>query len=516
LALAVLAAVGVARADIVHLKNGRTMQGTVEEDTGKTIVLKTESGRVTLMKTQIASIEKEEPKPADSEPGAAGAAPVASGSDTVAIVRLIRAEKFGDAERALETIRALGRDRQSDETRLSAVVGQLGKMASLRPLLDKWCASAPRSWAARVVRGDSCVESAWEARGTGWAQSVQQEGWKLFRERLAQAKDDLEVASHVDARDSYAPSRLVTVARGLDLSEDAIEQYVSQAVAADPRCFNVYLTRVWSLKPRWGGTNELMFAFARKAAQDHPDDPAIAMAIVAAHEDFAEYTIGQMGKARDKARAYLEGEDVKKEIDDILDRVLAKYPKAGWACSRRANLARIGGDAEGRLKWLRRAAELGDASGANELAVAYEQGQGVAKNDAEALKWLARAAALGHPVAISDLGWHYDSGTGVAADPARAVALYREAAELDDGGGTFNLACCYHRGTGVEKDEAESLRLLQRAADLGLPRALFALGYAYAKGDGVPVDKAKAKKLLEAAAAKGSQEAKALLPTLKD
>jgi len=48
-------------------------------------------------------------------------------------------------------------------------------------------------------------------------------------------------------------------------------------------------------------------------------------------------------------------------------------------------------------KWLRKAADQGDASAQYNLGIAYARGDGVAKNEAEALKWFRMAAEQGEP-----------------------------------------------------------------------------------------------------------------------
>ena len=44
------------------------------------------------------------------------------------------------------------------------------------------------------------------------------------------------------------------------------------------------------------------------------------------------------------------------------------------------------------MKWYRRAAEQGDAAAQNNLAICYENGQGVEQDNEEAVKWYRKAA----------------------------------------------------------------------------------------------------------------------------
>ena len=58
----------------------------------------------------------------------------------------------------------------------------------------------------------------------------------------------------------------------------------------------------------------------------------------------------------------------------------------------------------------------------------YSRGNGVTRNDEEALRWYRMAADQGHAGAQNNLGWLYDEGRGVPADAMEAARWYRKAA----------------------------------------------------------------------------------------
>ena len=62
----------------------------------------------------------------------------------------------------------------------------------------------------------------------------------------------------------------------------------------------------------------------------------------------------------------------------------------------------------------------------------YANGEGVARDYAEAVRWYRKAAEQGHAVAQNKLGVRYARGEGVARDYAEAVRWYRKAAEQGD------------------------------------------------------------------------------------
>ena len=59
------------------------------------------------------------------------------------------------------------------------------------------------------------------------------------------------------------------------------------------------------------------------------------------------------------------------------------------------------------LKWYRKAAEMGHASGQNTLGYMYKNGLGVAKDYAEAFKWYKMSAEQGYDAGQNNLGYMY-------------------------------------------------------------------------------------------------------------
>ena len=88
---------------------------------------------------------------------------------------------------------------------------------------------------------------------------------------------------------------------------------------------------------------------------------------------------------------------------------------------------------------IRQAAEKGDAEAQFNLATMYTNGEGVTKDDAEAVRWFRRAAEQGHAAAQYNLGVSYANGEGVTKDDAEAIRWYRLAAEQGHAAAQYNL-----------------------------------------------------------------------------
>ena len=166
------------------------------------------------------------------------------------------------------------------------------------------------------------------------------------------------------------------------------------------------------------------------------------------------------------------------------------------------------------VKWLRKAAEQGNASGQSFLGYMYQYGLGVSKDYAEAVKWYRKSAEQGYAGGQNGLGYMYQYGLGVSKDYSEAVKWYRKSAEQGDAAAQSNLGYMYQYGLGVSKDYAEAVKWYRKAAEQGNAIAQSFLGHMYENGYGVTKNLTEAKKWYEKAAAQGNEYAKGRLKVL--
>jgi TPR repeat protein len=98
-------------------------------------------------------------------------------------------------------------------------------------------------------------------------------------------------------------------------------------------------------------------------------------------------------------------------------------------------------------------AEAGDADSEYQIGVRYAKGQGVAKDEVEAVKWVRKAAEQNYAVAQYNLGVCYSYSVGVDEDDVEAVKWYRKAAEQNYAAAQYNLGNRYASGEGVRKND---------------------------------------------------------------
>ena len=81
---------------------------------------------------------------------------------------------------------------------------------------------------------------------------------------------------------------------------------------------------------------------------------------------------------------------------------------------------------------------------------------------------VSQAAEQNLAKAQYNLGVCYAHGEGVVKDQVEAVKWYRKAAEHNDAEAQYNLGICYERGDGVAEDWVEAYKWLLLAARQGI------------------------------------------------
>ena len=165
-----------------------------------------------------------------------------------------------------------------------------------------------------------------------------------------------------------------------------------------------------------------------------------------------------------------------------------------------------------------RECEGGKAQACAQVAIAYNEGRGVAVSRGCYARFVERACDLGDLEACSAVASviRYENGL-IPGDLTRAVALHQRACEGGVLDACDSLARAYESGSGVAKDPIRAAQLFARvcegasAAALagGLPSARACLPYAerLASGVGVPKDDGRATEIFASACEQGAFDA---------
>lgn len=192
---------------------------------------------------------------------------------------------------------------------------------------EDWVKAMPDSHFANAFLGSSYIAYAWQARGTGYSNTVVEEGRNLFYSRLEKARKYLEKAGGLDESDPIVFAGLITVSRGLSLDRSSMENYFQKAIKADPSEFRSYELKLTYLMPKWHGSAKEMFEFAREAAKNAPLYTLIPQLIVKAHWEMRYYL---------KDENYFKNKEIWDEIRVIYERLLKDFPESNeirsWFC----------------------------------------------------------------------------------------------------------------------------------------------------------------------------------------
>lgn len=132
-------------------------------------------------------------------------------------------------------------------------------------------------------------------------------------------------------------------------------------------------------------------------------------------------------------------------------------------------------DFQAAFKLLEPMAKAGDKTAQHNLAVMYQDGLGVARDEKKALYWYEQSGKNGEAEAQFMAGLMYSDGIGVPQNYEKAVYWYQQAAAQNHAEAQNNLAARYATGTGVAKNLAEAEKWYRRAAELGNQQAAYTL-----------------------------------------
>jgi len=158
-------------------------------------------------------------------------------------------------------------------------------------LLD-WQARYPNSDAVRLALANFYIEYAWKARGSGYANTVTEEGWRLFASRLQTAHRELVSIHSPDYRNESYWQSMLTLARGLQVPKEEVLAEVEKALATSPHRTTILRNTVIYLLPRWFGERgewQAWLARQTQGAEKSPErDAEYALAV-----STALYYVGQ-------------------------------------------------------------------------------------------------------------------------------------------------------------------------------------------------------------------------------
>jgi hypothetical protein len=184
-------------------------------------------------------------------------------------------------------------------------------------LIDQAYAAGPASLRA-ASKGMNLVSYAWDARGSGWANSVTEDGWRLMNERLIQAKTLLENAWENDPTESLVSEAMLRVALGLNFERAVMDRWWQRAMRADPHNTEACSKKMYFLEPKWHGSQEDMITFGRFLLKQERWQDRQPLQLISAHTISASYG---------DEDTYYRDADVWQDMDQVFSGFLQRFPE---------------------------------------------------------------------------------------------------------------------------------------------------------------------------------------------
>lgn len=208
----------------------------------------------------------------------------------------------------------------------AAAVGECMDMSAL----NEWTEKFPKNGDAWLCRGAGCIYWAWNARGAGRADTVADEGWDLFYERLDLAWKCLYKSAKINSKDPVPWAFMLLVCMGHPDYARYRQACFNKAIERDPENWPAHANMVSALTKKWGGDHEEMLDFAYDAAAKARDGSDVPVILVTAFMKYHFYEVLFEGN-EEKAQQFLQRKDVRDAVDSAYRRSLGhsdyKYKK---------------------------------------------------------------------------------------------------------------------------------------------------------------------------------------------
>lgn len=141
-------------------------------------------------------------------------------------------------------------------------------------------------WLVGAICGFYHVEEGWEVRGGGYANTVTDDGWVGFKEHMSSARRNLVDAWGIAPQFPDVSAKMITVSMGQSTGEERL--WFDRAVQAQFDYYRAYSSYIWSLRPRWGGSLNEMYAFGLECLETDRFDTRVPSLFYRSLKDIAD------------------------------------------------------------------------------------------------------------------------------------------------------------------------------------------------------------------------------------
>ncbi|QDT66877.1 DUF4034 domain-containing protein [Calycomorphotria hydatis] len=220
----------------------------------------------------------------------------------------------------------------------SMVVGVLNYVIypDQREIIDEWTETRPDSWLPWVCKALIHESIGWQARGSGFANSVSEDAWKVFHENIGEAWTALDKSLDLKPNNLPALTYQIRLAKTMGVPIPEMFALYKRALEEDNDAWFCRLFLLDALYPKWGGSVELTEQFVRVELSRATAAPT-EMLLLKMHD--------QMTCLVSDKQAYFTPEIID-EIVKAGDRLVGRYPKSAHFPSEFARVLEKSGNIE--------------------------------------------------------------------------------------------------------------------------------------------------------------------------
>lgn len=133
-------------------------------------------------------------------------------------------------------------------------------------MIQRWGRERPNSFAARYTEALYWYEYAWEARGSGYADTVPKEAWDVFGKRLQKSYVALRQIAKERTKSPAWYSLMIDIMISGNAPLAETRKVFEDGVRLFPQYHELYFAMARAYQPQWGGSVEAYEKFANEAA----------------------------------------------------------------------------------------------------------------------------------------------------------------------------------------------------------------------------------------------------------
>lgn len=138
-------------------------------------------------------------------------------------------------------------------------------------LLKNWTQSHPDNPNAWIRLAKHTHYWAWRGRGGDWSKSMSPEVSKVFRERVEEGLKAAQKAADLAPLYGRAWGELMAYGNAAGINQETMRGYFEKVLRLDPNDNEAFYSYMDYLNPKWNGSQQEMFAFAKKFKKRIPN-----------------------------------------------------------------------------------------------------------------------------------------------------------------------------------------------------------------------------------------------------